>query len=208
VVVEEVKQPATPISITAPSVSSSSSSSASSSSSSFSSSSLLDDLDVGTPTTGEVAYEAVNMSAARAKFSLTASASVKPGVTDKISPRRPPPTGLGGGAGIPAAGSITGSPVGRLSEGVAGVAVTSPKPADDPALADVKVYHNKTWYPLKDLILATKKDPGVFEGIDFAAKELLLNEEGFKQVFKTTYDEFSQLGKWKQSTEKKKFGLF
>ena len=169
--------------------------------------STTDYFEGSTPSFGEVHYETVDMSAARAKFS--SSLSPKSNVEEKISPRRPPPTGLGGGAGIPAAGSITGSPVGRTTTTGADAAKTTPvKPEDNPAFADITVCHKKTWYPLRDLIVATKANPGVFEGIDFSAKELLLNEEGFKKVFGTSYDEFSAKGKWVQSQEKKKLGLF
>jgi len=162
-----------------------------------------DYLDGLSPSFGEVHYETVDMNAARAKFSSTSS---KQTTEERVSPRRPPPTGLGGGAGIPAAGSITGSPVGRTA--VSETKPVSLKPEDNPAFAEVKVCHKKTWYPLRDLICATKQNPGVFEGIDFSAKELLLNEEGFKTVFGVTYDEFSSKGKWVQSQEKKRVGLF
>jgi hypothetical protein len=35
----------------------------------------------------------------------------------------------------------------------------------------------------------------------------MLNEQGFKAVFGISHEEFSAWGKWKQSQEKKKYGL-
>ena len=76
------------------------------------------------------------------------------------------------------------------------------------AAPSVTVFHKGSWLPLADLVAATTKNPGAFEGIDFTAKEQMLNEEGFKAVFGITYEEFSAMGKWKQAQEKKKYGLF
>ena len=164
-----------------------SSGSSSSSSSALSSSGAIDASgeDSGTPVNlGEVHYETVSMSAAKARFSST---NVGPTTVSTLSPRR---------AGTWTSKAAEG---GGASEGAAAAAA---------APAPVTVYHKGVWHPLADLVAATSKAPGAFEGIDFSAKELMLNEQGFKAVFGLSYDEFSAWGKWKQSQEKKKHGLF
>ena len=136
---------------------------------------------------GEVHYETVSMSAAKARFSATSTTPQSIG---------PPAAARRAGAWKAAEGAA------EAAGGAAGGgAAAAPAPT-------VTVFHKGVWHPLADLVAATSKNPGAFAGIDFSEKELMLNEEGFKAVFGITYDEFSAWGKWKQSQEKKKHGLF
>jgi hypothetical protein len=140
---------------------------------------------------GEVSYSSPSMAAARALFSAPKAAAAP-----VPSPRKGGPSAAalklgGGGAKAAAAAAAAGE---AAAAEVAGPPIT--------------VYHKGVYYPLADLVAATRQSPGVFSGIDFNEKELMLNEEGFRAVFGMTHDEFLQMGKWKRDLKKKEKGLF
>ena len=133
---------------------------------------------------GEVSYASPSMASARALFAAPKPAAVMPA-------RRTPSAAalkLGGG-------------------GAAKVEEAAPPPAE-PAGPPITVYHKGVYYPLAELIAATRQNPGVFAGIDFSEKETLLNEESFRAVFGMPFEEFSAMGRWKRDLKKKEKGLF
>jgi hypothetical protein len=141
---------------------------------------------------GEVSYSSPSMAAARALF-----AAPKASPAPAPSPRREGPSAAAlkfGGGGAKA----------KADDAAAAAAAAAAEPAGPP----VTVYHKGAYYPLAELVAATRQNPGNFAGIDFNEKELMLNEEGFKAVFGMSHEEFLQLGKWKRDQKKKEKGMF
>ena len=143
---------------------------------------------------GEVSYSSPSMAAARALF-----AAPKAAPAPVPSPRREGPSAAAlkfGGGGAKA----------KADDAAAAAAASAA--AAEPAGPPVTVYHKGAYYPVAELVAATRQSPGAFAGIDFNEKELMLNEEGFKAVFGMSHAEFLQLGKWKRDQKKKEKGMF
>lgn len=70
--------------------------------------------------------------------------------------------------------------------------------------AALEDYSDSRKFPYADL----KNNANLPETVDKTRKEVYLSDEEFQQVFKVAREDFSALPKWKQSTLKKKAGLF